>query len=148
MSDKDEMVKLADVERVLARLLEDERSGGDLEACWVLQEAQRKVASLPSQPDLREVKVYTRTEVQQWRDDAFEAAALICERYEPGGGNAALDIRFLKSAALPSTYSELREALDQIAIWSSPGNRTFDEMIEWMGMINDRARAALAESEK
>jgi hypothetical protein len=41
-------------------------------------------------------KTYTRGEVQQWRDDALEAAAAICDRYGLQGYGPAHDIRLLK----------------------------------------------------
>jgi hypothetical protein len=76
-----------------------------------------------------------------FNDDDWTVEAghhIICEMH---GENAEANARLI--AAAPTMY----EALKAINAMTSPGHRTFDEMIRDMGYACDRARAALAKAE-
>lgn len=98
----------------------------------VLDEVLTAIRALPASE-----AVYTRAEVQAWRDDAFEAAAMICERYAEGGGEAALDIRFLKSRPVPPA-SEAGEVAMMRAVITEANNSLYGSQGFFMSLSGEK----------
>lgn len=103
---------------------------------WLLEQLDARVTPEPP----AELAKWLRHEASFWRDDAFENAAKICERYE--AHDAARDIRHMKGSAQPPptelTRTDALRILGGFAMWSSPDEPQADLRAAARVVLHDR----------